>query len=233
LAKAGFGRQQTATQERNVKMGPSLRLQSLRQRLRDDRGFTLIEMAIVLIIIGIIIGAVVKGKDIVRSAEQKKLYSEFIREWQIAFNNYYDRTGWILADVNDPNNAGARNGRCLPYVSNANIDLQLQNVGLTPPATGSTGTTLVRTYTDSTGVQRTLTLAFDWDAAWGNYIRIAGMPNDLGLAIDRIVDGSADGDDGDVQYTSNYGATPPPSADWPSATTAPTATAALLLKLQF
>ena len=40
----------------------------------NNKGFTLIEMAIVLIIIGIIIGAVVKGKDLVRSAEQKRLY---------------------------------------------------------------------------------------------------------------------------------------------------------------
>ena len=56
----------------------------------------MIEMAIVLIIIGIIIGAVVKGKDVIKSAEQKRLYSTFVREWQVAYNNYYDRTGWIL-----------------------------------------------------------------------------------------------------------------------------------------
>ncbi|HBN26850.1 MAG TPA: hypothetical protein DD405_05225, partial [Desulfobacteraceae bacterium] len=40
--------------------------------LTDTRGFTLIEMAIVLIIIG----AVVKGKDLVRGAEQKKIYTK-------------------------------------------------------------------------------------------------------------------------------------------------------------
>ncbi|OQX60204.1 MAG: hypothetical protein B5M56_11265 [Desulfococcus sp. 4484_241] len=40
---------------------------------RNNRGFTLIEMAIVLIIIGIILGAVVKGKDLIRSGEQKKV----------------------------------------------------------------------------------------------------------------------------------------------------------------
>lgn len=60
--------------------------------LGGNNGFTLIEMAIVLIIIGIIIGAVVKGKDLVRSAEQKKLYTTWIRDWQVAFNNYYDTT---------------------------------------------------------------------------------------------------------------------------------------------
>ncbi len=43
--------------------------------LSSQKGFTLVEMAIVLIIIGIIIGAIVKGKDVIKSGEQKKLYS--------------------------------------------------------------------------------------------------------------------------------------------------------------
>lgn len=212
-------------------MGASL--QTLRQKCRDDRGFTLIEMAIVLIIIGIIIGAVVKGKDIVRSAEQKKLYSEFIREWQIAFNNYYDRTGWILTDSNDPNNAGIRNGRCGDNVTDVNADLQLQAVGLTPPSKGSTGSSMARTYTDSGGIQHTLLIRFDWKAAQGNFIRITDMPNDLGIAIDRIVDGSADGTVGDVLYTSNHGPGAIATGAWPSATQAIDADDALILKLQF
>jgi len=37
-------------------------------------------MAIVLIIIG----AVVKGKDLVRGAEQKKIYTKYINSWRIA-----------------------------------------------------------------------------------------------------------------------------------------------------
>ena len=212
-------------------MGPSL--QTLRQKLHDDRGFTLIEMAIVLIIIGIIIGAVVKGKDIVRSAEQKKLYSEFILEWQIAFNNYNDRTGWILTDSNDPNNAGIRNGRCGDNVTDVNADLQLQAVGLTPPSKGSTGSSMARTYTDSNGVQHTLLIRFDWKAAQGNFIRITDMPNDLGIAIDRIVDGSADGTTGDVLSTDDHGPGTINLQPWPSATLAPDANDALILKLQF
>ncbi len=80
----------------------------------DRKGFTLIEMAIVLIIIGIIIGAVIKGKDVVKSAEQKKLYTQFLREWQVAFNSYYDRSGLILADQTNATNdaGGVRNGQC-------------------------------------------------------------------------------------------------------------------------
>ena len=76
------------------------RLRRVSTKLGNEKGFTLIEMAIVLIIIGIIIGAVVKGKDVIKSAEQKRLYNSFIREWQTAYNNYYDRTGWILGDLN-------------------------------------------------------------------------------------------------------------------------------------
>ncbi len=68
-------------------------------RLRENKGFTLIEMAIVLIIIGIIIGAVVKGKDIIRSGEQKKIYTKFINGWQSSYLSFYDRTGKILIIV--------------------------------------------------------------------------------------------------------------------------------------
>ncbi|RLB26405.1 MAG: hypothetical protein DRG71_02265, partial [Deltaproteobacteria bacterium] len=65
---------------------------------RHQAGFTLIEMAIVLIIIGIIIGAVVKGKDLVHSAKQKKFYTKFLKQWELSVLNYYDRTGNVLGD---------------------------------------------------------------------------------------------------------------------------------------
>ena len=48
------------------------------KKVANQQGFTLIEMAIVLIIIGIIIGAVIKGKDLIRSAEQKKIYTKYL-----------------------------------------------------------------------------------------------------------------------------------------------------------
>lgn len=207
---------------------------TIRGMLRDNRGFTLIEMAIVLIIIGIIIGAVVKGKDVVKSAEQKRLYTTFMREWQVAYNNYYDRTGWILGDVNNATNT-PRNGRA-SYAVAANLDQQLSAVGLNAPAAGPTGLSTVRTYTDSEGRQYTLTLTFGWTASLGNFVRItdagAGFPFDLGMAWDRIVDGSRDGANGDLLYVPDRNN--PAPAVWPSvASGAPPNVSAAILRMEF
>ena len=65
-------------------------------RIRNHQGFTLIEMALVLIIIGIIIGAIVKGRDLIQSAEQKKIFTKYVNAWQTAYLEFYDRTGKIL-----------------------------------------------------------------------------------------------------------------------------------------
>jgi len=203
--------------------------------LFDNKGFTLIEMAIVLIIIGIIIGAIVKGKDIVKSAEQKKLYTKFVNAWSLTFNNYYDRTGWILSDTDDPANAGARDGNCTPATV-ANLNLQLTAVGLELPPVGATNTT-DRSYKDSNGVLHTLVLVFDYDSDVGNFIRITGtggIPNDLGMALDRMVDGTMDGTIGDLLYTDNYNAIAPATIiQWPLATAGLVATSAIIFKMQF
>jgi prepilin-type N-terminal cleavage/methylation domain-containing protein len=44
--------------------------------LRDDNGFTLIELAIVLVIIGLIIGGIVVGRDMIHQAELRKVITQ-------------------------------------------------------------------------------------------------------------------------------------------------------------
>jgi prepilin-type N-terminal cleavage/methylation domain-containing protein len=209
----------------------------IRAKLADNKGFTLIEMAIVLIIIGIIIGAVVKGKDVIKSAEQKRLYSTFVREWQVAYNNYYDRTGWILGDDITAANT-TRNGQCGngTLADAATLDSQLTNVGLTPPAQGPTGLSNERTYTDSDGDQFTLTLQFAYNGTSGNHIRISnaatGVPLDVGLAWDKIVDGTADGNEGDLLFDENIGNAG--INDWPvNASRNPQPNDGIILRMEF
>jgi hypothetical protein len=163
----------------------------------------------------------------------KQLYSKYIATWKLAYDAYYDRTGWVLGDTNTAGNTGARDGHCDPNASENNLVSQLQRVGLEPPPQGPTGQRLVRTYTDSTGRNNTLTIAFDYRSAQGNYIRITGVPNELGIATDRMVDGENDGTSGDLLYVADYTADPVAPAAWPSAQTAPTANAAAVLRLSF
>ena len=48
----------------------------MENKMRKDTGFTLIELSIVLVIIGLIVGGIVAGKDMIRAAELRALLSQ-------------------------------------------------------------------------------------------------------------------------------------------------------------
>ncbi|MGC9455911.1 MAG: type II secretion system protein [Halothiobacillaceae bacterium] len=70
----------------------------MQRRIRGAGGFTLVEMAVVLVIIGLILGAVMIGKDVQRNAEYSKIKQKFVDQWVVAYNTYYQRTGVPLGD---------------------------------------------------------------------------------------------------------------------------------------
>ena len=65
--------------------------------MRGNKGFTLVEMAIVLVIIGIILGAVIKGQDLIAGAKEKKFKSE-VDLLATAYYTYYDKYSRIPGD---------------------------------------------------------------------------------------------------------------------------------------
>jgi len=61
------------------------------------KGFTLVELAIVLVIIGLILGAILKGQELINNAKMKRLYNQY-REVLAAIYTYYDRYGAFPGD---------------------------------------------------------------------------------------------------------------------------------------
>ncbi len=161
--------------------------------IKGNRGFTLVELAIVLVIIGIIIAAVTKGKDLIRSAESKKIYSTFLQQWRLAYNNYYERTGRIFDD-DSANNGAAANGRPDNTGDAATLDGFLTAVGL-EPVQSNLGDSNRYSYTDSNGAQHTLVVRFQSNGG-RNVMLIQNVSNELGMAIDKLIDGQADGQSG-------------------------------------
>lgn len=62
-------------------------------------GFSLIEVSMVLLIVGIIAGAMLKGKDLIDAAQIKSVASD-IQNLQIAYANYVNSYGSIPGDDN-------------------------------------------------------------------------------------------------------------------------------------
>jgi prepilin-type N-terminal cleavage/methylation domain-containing protein len=79
--------------------------------VRNHKGFTLVELAIVLVIIGIILGSVLKGQELINNARMKRAFNQQ-REITAAVYTYFDRYGFFPGD--DPTAvarwAGTANG---------------------------------------------------------------------------------------------------------------------------
>ena len=98
-------------------------------------GFTLVEMAIVLVIIGIILAGVMKGRDIVRGSQVKQFSQQFAQKWATVAQTYYDKTGQLLLDgTSNGGNSASPNGIMdgeLGYVIDK-AETVLEKVGITP-----------------------------------------------------------------------------------------------------
>ncbi|MEM7503781.1 MAG: prepilin-type N-terminal cleavage/methylation domain-containing protein [Pseudomonadota bacterium] len=65
--------------------------------LRSERGFTLVEIAIVLVIIGLLVGGVLKGREMITNAKIKRIENDFAGVAG-AIYAYQDRYGVLPGD---------------------------------------------------------------------------------------------------------------------------------------
>ncbi len=206
----------------------------------DERGFTLVEMAIVLVIIGLILGAVVKGNDVILSAKQKKFYTSFLKPWELAVTSYYDRTGKLLGD-------GRANGGLADFANGRfdtinggedsdsdGINNALKKVGISLVQSNGSNNMVYSyagRYSGNQNIWMNLYCLGDaGSAVCKNRLYLSSIPTDLAIAIDTMIDGQKDGTAGKwrrFEVNSGVGA-----EDWPDASTTPVVLAVYRIDLQ-
>lgn len=67
-----------------------MKSKSLRSSRKGQAGFTLVEIAIVLVIVGLLLGGVLKGQELIEQSKIKRVVNDF-NSISAAFNTYQDR----------------------------------------------------------------------------------------------------------------------------------------------
>ena len=161
-------------------------------------GFTLVEIAIVMVIIGLLIGGVLQGQAMIHNAKVKRLVGD-IDGVRSAVFTYQDRYGMLPGDENDPNSPTGDtydhdndglfdnvDGREMEDMRLAGI---LSGTGITLPAHSFGGTIRVDYYNMGGGNR--------------NYIALTNLPAEVAQEIDTKYD---DGDrtTGTIRATAAY-----------------------------
>jgi len=179
------------------------------------RGFTLVELAIVLVVIGIIMGAILKGNELINNAKAKRLQND-LRGLEALVYTFYDRYGRFPGDCDN----------------NGTINYQLPNSTTGPTLSTSTGTPSFCTTENADAAFNDLRAAsllnptlsnaqvakhvfngyfvigYNGTAGY-NAIAIYNIPAWAASAIDASIDGTANGTAGRVRRLDSTG-------DWPT-----------------
>lgn len=160
-----------------------------------EGGFTLIEMAVVLVIIGLILGAVSIGKDLQRNAEYKKVKQKFIDQWAQAYNQYYEKTGVVLGDsqIAPTYTVG---GGINSTIHDALLALGTNNYNSTTVPVGSQPPRICETADDDTTAENTTTTGRSLDTNLQTYFDQAGI---------RMPPGRAEGHEDRYVYLDSNG----------------------------
>ena len=63
-----------------------------------QRGYTLMEIVLVMAVIGLIMGGLSIGREVLREAEFSRIHNKFLLPWKQAYDLYYQRTGVVVGD---------------------------------------------------------------------------------------------------------------------------------------
>ena len=156
--------------------------------MKTQQGFTLVEIAIVLVIIGLLLGGALKGQEMIKSAKVKSQMQQ-IDAISAAYNTYLDKYGVLPGD--DPaatTNTGVAgltngngNGRYSGPEGDRHIWAHLQAANLLAGYSAAPNGRLLNKYGLQTYVRTNR-------AGLSGSVVCSEVPNDVAQEIDRKVD---------------------------------------------
>jgi prepilin-type N-terminal cleavage/methylation domain-containing protein len=162
-----------------------------RKSLKNQDGFTLVEIAIVMVIIGLLIGGVLKGQAMVQNAKVKRVVKQG-DELRAAIMTFYDKYGVYPGDENiaaiPPNGADGEGNGNGQIAGNERFEV-FNDLGLASLISG--------TYNGTSDLPKH-PFGGDMDLFWVNppgastpqshYLRYFNLPSEVCLEIDTKYD---------------------------------------------
>jgi prepilin-type N-terminal cleavage/methylation domain-containing protein len=155
-----------------------------------EKGFTLVEMAIVLVIIGVILGAVLKGQDLIAGARTKKMINDTGRKFEVAAWSYYDKKGRFPGDNNRDGVIAGTGDTWSPFQDYTSAKLSLM-----PSSPVTLGSAAFYTFYGNDGSKNIIAICKD--ATCTNTFTDDEL--DMAKAFDLAIDGNEDGATGSVR----------------------------------
>ena len=166
---------------------------------KRQSGFTLVEIAIVLVIIGLLLGGVLKGQEMIANAKYKNLRSD-INSYSAAFYTFQDRYRGLPGDLSGANtklgNAAAPSGNGAGTIGGGTCNgatdescyvwQHLRYANLIPGDPATTGTAANPTHAYGGMVDGIYYATLGGRSA--HFISISNVPSDVGQRLDQDLD---------------------------------------------
>lgn len=159
-------------------------MNNIRKKMKDSSGFTLVEIAIVMVIIGLLVGGILKGQAMIENAKVKRLTEDMegLRAATFAFLDRYgmypgdeNAAGIPPGDANDGDNDGEFDETDGWEIADMRLAGLLSGTGITLPTHAFGGTLRVDDFDCGPG-------------AATNYIVATNIPAEVAAEIDLKFD---------------------------------------------
>lgn len=191
-----------------------------------QKGFTLLELSIAIVIIALLIGALAVGSDLQRNANYQRLATSFVRGWQLSFLTFTEKVGVVPGD-SQITPTGKVNGANNSELCELNLRNAMYAAGVNMPQGRAEGFETHYGYLDSNGNPQDLSACLsnvEWSVPGSsanqyvvqrkNVLVLRGLTPDLARMLDSLVDGNPDARFGRFREQAQAASTAMTGSEW-------------------